>query len=295
MRELGKKTLKNEAIIQLQQVGKKFSRHAVLDKVDLTIVQGDRIALIGQNGAGKTTLIRTLLGQYHHEGQVVVAGAHPRKNRVEVLQHIGFVPQHSPPIQMSVHELLQFSAKLNQYSNVSKISQVAEDLGLDVGEHGKKPFLKLSGGMKQKLLIALALAKEPSILIMDEPAANLDPEGRKAFFLRLSQIQEQTTMILSSHRVDELLPLINRIIELDCGKIVLDEASGEHSLAGKMLSCRVKPANATEGIHKLLNEWKFEQSSDGTFYEGQIIDADRLRFLNAISHFANHISELNIT
>lgn len=280
--------------ITLQKIVKKFAKQVVLDHVDLNILPGDRIALIGQNGAGKTTLIRTLLGQYNHSGALSIDGKAPRSARVEVLQHIGFVPQHSPPIQMSVQELLTMSAKLNHQSSLSKIWQVTDDLGLDVKAHQKKPFVKLSGGMKQKLLIAMALAKEPSVLIMDEPAANLDPEGRKAFFLRLAKIHPDTMMILSSHRVDELLTLINRIIEMDCGRIVQDERIVSPSNAGRLLFCKVKPVDITEAIQQVFDDWQFTKSSDGLFYEGQIIDADRLRFLNAISHFANHIHELNI-
>ncbi len=284
-----------DPIINLEDISKKFTRQVVLDHVHLEIIPGDRIALIGQNGAGKTTMIRSILGQYNCEGNISVAGRQPRKDRVEVLQHIGFVPQHPPPIQMSVQELIKFSAKLNKNSEVQQIIQVAEDLGFEVNAHKRKPFLKLSGGMKQKLLIAMALAKNPTVLIMDEPAANLDPAGRKAFFLRLSKIHQQTTMILSSHRVDELLSLINRIIEMDYGKIVLDERTGKHSLSGKLLSCKVKVIDMTDPIKKMLDDWDFQENSEDLCYEGQIVDVDRLRFLNAISHFANHIRELNIT
>ncbi|MBF0288160.1 MAG: ABC transporter ATP-binding protein [SAR324 cluster bacterium] len=281
-------------MINIQNISKKFTRHVVLDHVNLEIMQGDRIALIGLNGAGKTTLIRTILGQYNHEGILSVAGGEPRKDRVEILQHVGFVPQHSPPIQMSVQELIKFSGKLNKNSDASAICEIVDDLGFNADDHKKKPFLKLSGGMKQKLLIAMALAKKPSVLIMDEPAANLDPAGRKAFFLRLSKIHRETTMILSSHRVDELLALINRIIEMDHGKIVLDERTGIHSLAGHLVFCKLKIMDMTDPIKKMMEDWNFQKNSEDCCYEGQIMDVDRLRFLNAISHFANHICELNI-
>jgi len=210
-------------LIEIQEISKKFSGQVVLDKFSLTIDYSDKIALIGPNGAGKTTLIRIILGHYQHNGSISVFGENPRKNRIHVLDHIGFVPQYPPPIAMNIKELVQFSAKISKRSKVEKIYQIADDLKLDIYSNEKKPFVKLSGGMKQKLLIALALAKDPSLLIMDEPTANLDLEGREAFFLKLKNIPKETIIILSSHRSDELLSLVNRIIEMNCGKIVVNE------------------------------------------------------------------------
>lgn len=210
-------------MIQLKNLSKKLGRELVLDQLNLSISRGERIALIGPNGAGKTTLIRIILGQYLYQGEISVLGRDPRKNRVEVLENIGFVPQLPPPLQMTVAELIKFTAHISKNSSVENIRGKAEALGLDIEKHARKTFLTLSGGMKQKLLIALALAKKPKILIMDEPAANLDPQGRQAFFLQLRASMETTTMILSSHRVDEVLNLINRIVEMDYGKVVRDE------------------------------------------------------------------------
>ena len=101
-------------MIQLKQVSKNFQRQQVLDRLDLQVIPGDRIALIGQNGAGKTTLIRSLLGQYEHQGTLRVFQKDPRIERVGVLQHVGFVPQHPPPLQMNVGELVTFADSLSE-------------------------------------------------------------------------------------------------------------------------------------------------------------------------------------
>ncbi len=280
-------------MIKLNKIYKKFGAQTVLDGLDLEIKPGDRIALIGQNGAGKTTLIRTLLGQYTQEGQLMVFGMSPRLERVNVLQHIGFVPQHSPPIQMSVHELIDFTDSLSSAPIIKNTQTIATELELDVAEQADKPFFKLSGGMKQKLLIALALAKQPDLLIMDEPAANLDPAGRKAFFTQLSNLPKKTGMLLSSHRVDELLPLVNRIIEMDCGKIVQDEQIKSSSSNGQLFHCRLQLNNENESILATLTAWQFE-SEENNFFSGQIAEEDRLRFFTAISHFSNHITQMNL-
>ncbi|MBF0193059.1 MAG: ABC transporter ATP-binding protein [Magnetococcales bacterium] len=208
-------------MIQIKGIEKKFQRHQVLDGVEVSINAGDRIALIGSNGAGKTSLIRCILGEYSFTGDLKVSGLDPRKQRVDVLGQVGFVPQLPPPLKVRVEELISLTAQLMKVS-VDKIRLVAEQLGLDITRHNKQIFFKLSGGMKQKLLIAIALARDPKILILDEPAANLDPDARETFFSLLGNMPKETVMLLSSHRVDEISGLVNRVIEMDQGKVVLD-------------------------------------------------------------------------
>ncbi|MBT3226017.1 MAG: ABC transporter ATP-binding protein [Deltaproteobacteria bacterium] len=281
-------------MIDIQNLTKQFGKYTVLDGISVKINKGDRIALIGQNGAGKTTLIRIILGQYLSEGSLTVFGKNPRHHRVEVLDRIGFVPQLPPPIQMSVGELVNFSASISQKSSLDGIYAKASDLGLDIEHHVKKPFQKLSGGMKQKLLIALALARQPDILIMDEPAANLDPSGRQAFFLQLIRSMEDTTMLLSSHRVDEVINLINRIIEIDYGKITQDELIDQAELADKVLACQITFTAPNDAATRMLKDWNFTAVNGDLEYQGNFIGAERLRFLTTISHFANHIQKLSI-
>jgi len=196
---------------------------------------------------------------------------------------------------MNVGELVMFSAGISRKSSIDAIYQKAAELGLDIGKNVKKPFQKLSGGMKQKLLIALALARQPDVLIMDEPAANLDPQGRQAFFLQLIRSLEKTTMLLSSHRVDEIINLINRIVEMDYGKIVQDERIDQSHFADKMLACRVTLTKNHEAAIRMLKDWGFKNINGGLELEGSFIGAERLRFLTSISHFANHIQKLNIS
>ncbi|MBF0454109.1 MAG: ABC transporter ATP-binding protein [Magnetococcales bacterium] len=208
-------------MIQVRGIEKRFQRHPVLDGVDLSVLAGDRIALIGSNGAGKTSLIRCILGEYSFSGVLTVVGLDPRRDRVAVLDRVGFVPQLPPPLKVRVEELVALTAGLMRVP-AEEIHQVARGLGLDLSQHRKQIFFKLSGGMKQKLLIAIALARRPRILILDEPAANLDPEARETFFAQLAAMPKETVMLLSSHRVDEISQLVNRVVEMDQGKVVVD-------------------------------------------------------------------------
>jgi ABC-2 type transport system ATP-binding protein len=200
---------------------KTFRRARVLDGVRLTIEAGERVALIGSNGAGKTTLIRCLLGEYTCAGVVRVAGLNPRMHRSEALNKIGFVPQLPPPLKMPVGQLIEFSASLCGVAP-ARMAGIAGELGLDVAAVRSRQFLRLSGGMKQKLLIAIALGRDTHVLLMDEPAANLDPDARKIFFDLLAQRQEKTTMLISCHRLSEMTRIITRVVEMDMGRVTGD-------------------------------------------------------------------------
>ena len=208
-------------MIRIETVGKTFGRARVLDGVSLSIDEAERVALIGSNGAGKTSLIRCLLGEYAFSGEIRVDGRSPRRERRKVLDGIGFVPQLPPPLKMPVGDLVRFAAAVSR-AGAAQITAVLARLGLELADVAAKPFVKLSGGQKQKILSAIALGRECRLLILDEPTANLDPAARKVLFDLLAERPDRT-MIISSHRIEEVAGLVNRVVEMDRGKIVLDE------------------------------------------------------------------------
>jgi ABC-2 type transport system ATP-binding protein len=212
----------NNSLISAANLFKSFKKQIVLNDVSIDFNAGERISLSGPNGAGKTTLIRCILGQYIYEGNLKVLGLNPHTHHEEIMSQIGFVPQIPPPLKMTVKEMLDFFSKLTNTST-DKFLKISSDLGLKVNENLKKPFLKLSGGMKQKLLVAFALGRNPKILLMDEPSANLDPEAREIFFDYLKNFDKNALMILSSHRIKEISVLVNRAVEMDLGEVVLDK------------------------------------------------------------------------
>jgi len=213
-------------MIICDQVYKRFRRQVVLDQVTFQVQPGEHIALVGANGAGKTTLMRCLLGEYSWEGTISVGGLNPRRQRQQVLARIGFVPQLPPPLKMPVGQLLHFVAGVCGIK-LQNISDLTLKLGLDLQPLLSRPFVKLSGGQKQKILIAIALGRQSDILMLDEPAANLDPPARQIFLELLQKQQQHTTTLISSHRLNELVALVTRVIELDFGKIVMDQTTAK--------------------------------------------------------------------
>ena len=210
-------------MIKVSNLTKKFGSHVSLDNVSCEFNKNEAIALMGANGAGKTTLIRSILGYYHpDDGEVLINGLNPIKQRTEVLKDISFVPQLPPPIKLSISELMQY---ISISADVDKelISHYANEMKLDLNANLNKSFFKLSGGMKQKLLIAISLAKKSDIIIYDEPTANLDPKARDDFYRLLKQNEDEKVLLFVTHRLEEVKELVNRQIYMDLGKIVSDE------------------------------------------------------------------------
>lgn len=281
-------------MIHLKHVAKTFRRARVLDGVSLDIAIGERVALIGSNGAGKTTLIRCLLGEYTFDGEVTVDGLDPRANRTAVLGNIGFVPQLPPPLKMPVGQLIDFSAALCG-TDPRRIDLIAGRLGLDVDGVRSRQFVRLSGGMKQKLLIAIALGRDARVLVMDEPAANLDPEARKIFFDLLAERQDSATMLISSHRLDEVSALVNRVIEMDMGKVVLDDRVADDVTLTGTLACRIVIKRFEPAFAKAIDAWQFVASDDRLVWTGQVAGPDRLRFLGVVSRYTALVSDIALT
>jgi ABC-2 type transport system ATP-binding protein len=282
-----------DAMIEVQGLTKCFERAPVLDRLDLAIAAGERVALVGANGAGKTTLFRCLLGEYTHAGRIAVAGRDPRLSRAEVLRRVGFVPQLPPPLRMGVGGLLAFAAAVCG-ATTAPMEQVARRLGLDPRSLWRQPFARLSGGQKQKLLIAVALGRPVELLVMDEPAANLDPEARRVFFQLLAERQERATMLISSHRLDEVAQLATRVIELDRGRLVLDDRVDGAASLDALLRCRVVLARASDAAAAAFASWGLLAGEAGLVFEGAIAGPDRLRFLGAVARYAGLLRSLSL-
>jgi len=281
-------------MIQLSNVVKKFRRNEVLKGIDLSIERGQRVALGGSNGAGKTTLIRCLLGEYKCLGEVTIDHQDPREFRQQVLSKVGFVPQLPPPLRMPVGQLIRFAASLCG-ADPEQMIMVAGQLGFDARQFYRQPFVKLSGGQKQKLLIAIALGRDSELLVMDEPAANLDPDARHILFKLLAEKQQSSAMLISSHRLDEVASLVNRVVEMDQGKIVLDDKVADLVDMSSQLACVVRMTQHEDAFARALLEWRFQvDEKDNKVWSGLVAGPDRLRFLGMLSRYAALLSGIEM-
>lgn len=215
--------------IELERIGKSFGKVTALRDVQLAIPSGAKVALIGPNGSGKTTLIRVLLGLVDHQGRVVLDGG---RRRAELASRIAYVPQVAPQMAAPVGDLVRAVCELRGLDR-ALVNAAAERLDLPLAALERREFRALSGGSKQKLLIALALAPRPALAILDEPTASLDAEARGRFLALQRELIRDATLILCSHRLDEIRPLVDHVIALDEGTVAYDGPAAEY-LAGRV-------------------------------------------------------------
>ncbi|MEW5853536.1 MAG: ABC transporter ATP-binding protein [Myxococcota bacterium] len=208
-------------MIEVNNVSKSFSRVRALHDVTLRVEPGERVAFVGANGSGKTTLLRALIGLVRVEGQVRIRGVDPARSPEEALRHVAYIPQIAPPLEAPVGEVVRAFCALRGRTYDDVRARVAR-LGLDLEALRPTRFRDLSGGQKQKLLAAMALATEAPILVCDEPTANLDPVARTAFFEQVHERAGESILILCSHRLDEVRTLVDRVVELRDGRVVRD-------------------------------------------------------------------------
>lgn len=208
-------------MIVCEQVSKRFGKVTALDGVSLRIEQGERVALVGTNGSGKTSLLRALVGLLRVNGQITINGVDVGRAPERALRQVAYMPQVTPPLEAPVTELVQAFCALRG-THPRAVAECAGRLGLALEATARMRVRDLSGGMKQKLAAALALASDAPLLLCDEPTASLDAAARAALFTLLSERPANYSLVLCSHRADDLHALVDRVIELRDGKVVRD-------------------------------------------------------------------------
>ncbi|GAB4528247.1 MAG: hypothetical protein Kow0063_04270 [Anaerolineae bacterium] len=207
-------------MIKVVDLTKKFGLFTAVDHLSFEVAPGQAVALWGPNGAGKTTVIRSLLGLYSTEGELWVNGWDVRKEGKKARSVMGYVPQELAFYgDLSTRQTLRFYARLKGVAP-PRVEKVLAEAGLS--EHGDKRVAALSGGMKQRLALAIALLSDPPLLLLDEPTSNLDATAREDFIkLLLRQRAEGKTLLLTSHRLEEIEMLASRVLVLESGRLKL--------------------------------------------------------------------------
>ncbi len=214
-------------MINISHLTMRFGRQAAVSDVSLDVRPGESIALWGTNGAGKSTVLRCVMGLLRFGGSIRIAGLDVQKQGKQARQNIGYVPQ-----ELGFYDDLRVAAAIKYFGTLKGAGAKLVDTTLDrVGllGHGKKRIRELSGGMKQRLALALALINDPQILILDEVTASLDACGRGEFVSLLSNVLKggRQTMLFASHRVEEIRQLATRVISLEAGQIRSDQPANE--------------------------------------------------------------------
>jgi ABC-2 type transport system ATP-binding protein len=209
-----------QAALETDQLGKRYGRQWALRDCSLRLPAGRVAALVGPNGAGKSTLLHLAVGLSRPDaGAVRIFGETPYDNR-SVLAEIGFVAQDTPLYRdFTAADLITMGGKLNRRWDATLARTRLADLGIPPN----KAVGKLSGGQRAQVALALALAKRPRLLLLDEPVASLDPLARRAFLQTLmgSVADSGTTVLLSSHLLADVERVCDYLIVLHAAQVRL--------------------------------------------------------------------------
>lgn len=214
--------------MMLEAVGvtKRFGKIAAVDDVSFALEQGRSLALWGSNGAGKTTLIRCVLGVVRSRGTIRVGGLDVRLRGKRARSLIGYVPQ-----ELAFHDDTRLRTAMSFFAGLrcapaGRASEALEAVGL-AGHEGKR-VRDLSGGMKQRLALAVAMLSDPPLIVLDEPTSNLDASGRGDVVETLQRLRaEGKTLVFASHRPDEVIALADRVMVMERGSVVRDTTPAE--------------------------------------------------------------------
>lgn len=226
--------------IIINHLTKTYGQHKAVDDISFSIESGEIVGFLGPNGAGKSTTMKIASGYLSAtSGDVKINGINIEQDRKLAQAGIGYLPEHNPLyLDMYVHEFLTFAGRVshpqNKINNES-IIKVIQDCGLSPEQN--KQIGQLSKGYRQRVGLAQALLHDPKVLILDEPTTGLDPNQILEIRRLIKSIAKHKTVIFSTHIMQEVQALCDRVLLINKGKILADQSIDEF---GKNLNGDVK-------------------------------------------------------
>ncbi|WP_183407709.1 ABC transporter ATP-binding protein [Nocardioides marmoriginsengisoli] len=242
---------------QAGDLSHRYGRHDALIDVTFSLAPGVT-GLVGVNGAGKSTLLRllstTLLPR---SGSLTLFGSDPAHQLADVRRRIGYMPQSLDiPGGLGVRDFLAYMAWLRGYGRRQRPDLIDQALvATDLTGRGRSRVGSLSGGMLRRLLLAQAVLGEPELLVLDEPTAGLDPEQRVRVRELIGRTRPDCATVVSSHLIEDLVPVARRVLMLDGGQLVFDGSIDELGARGAGLVAAGSGLSAHEAAFlSLLSE-----------------------------------------
>lgn len=213
--------------ISIQNLTKYYGSQKAVNKISFEIQSGEIVGFIGPNGAGKSTTMKVITGFLSDfEGSVLVNGLDVRHQAIDVKKIIGYLPEHNPLyLEMYVREYLLFISKVYEIQGDLNqiVDEVIEKTGLQKEQH--KKIQQLSKGYRQRVGLASVLIHNPQVLVLDEPTTGLDPNQIVEIRNLIAEVGKQKTVILSTHIMQEVEAICNRVIIINNGEIVANDNS----------------------------------------------------------------------
>jgi ABC-2 type transport system ATP-binding protein len=214
--------------LKINKITKLFGKQKALDQVSFSVAQGDLLGFLGPNGAGKSTLMKIITGFLPaDEGDVFLDDEKISTDKTSFRKNIGYLPEHNPLYtDLYVKEFLEITAGFYHLKNKKQhVARMVELTGL--GDEQHKKIGALSKGYRQRVGLAQALIHDPKVLILDEPTTGLDPNQLEDIRSLIRSISLEKTVILSSHIMQEVEAVCNRVVIIHKGKIVADGGIAE--------------------------------------------------------------------
>jgi ABC-2 type transport system ATP-binding protein len=214
--------------LKINNITKLFGRQKALDQVSFRVINGELLGLLGPNGAGKSTLMKIITGYLPaNSGEVWIGDRKVLVENTSLRKKIGYLPEHNPLyLDLYVKEYLEIIAGFYQLKNRKQhTNRMVELIGL--GDEQHKKIGALSKGYRQRVGLAQALIHDPQVLILDEPTTGLDPNQLEDIRSLIRNISREKTVILSSHIMQEVEAVCNRVVIINKGKIVADGTISE--------------------------------------------------------------------
>ena len=249
--------------IEVNNISKSYGTQKALDSISFSVKKGEIVGFLGPNGAGKSTLMKILTTYIAaDEGTATINGFNVNSQAKEVQQSIGYLPEHNPLyLDLYVREYLSFNADVYKVAK-SRIEEVIQLTGLSNESH--KKIGQLSKGFRQRVGLANALLHNPDVLILDEPTTGLDPNQLVEIRNVIKNVGKDKTVFLSTHIMQEVEAICDRVIIIDKGKIVADKKLDNLISTDKEQIIEVEFDNAVEEelIAKIENLTSYKNTQD---------------------------------
>ncbi len=257
--------------ISVKNISKQFGNQWAVNNISFEIKSGEIVGFIGPNGAGKSTTMKIITGYLPPgSGEVFINGMNTREKSMDIKRIIGYLPENNPLYHdMYVKEYLLYSAGLYGLKGkkaIARVNEIIDMVGLGPEKH--KKIGKLSKGYKQRVGISQALVHDPLVLILDEPTSGLDPNQIIEIRNLISNVGREKTVMLSTHIMQEVEAICDRVIILDKGIIRADEGAkniGKNRLSGQTIQIELESAVSLE-IWKKLKEVEEVRELAGNIY-----------------------------
>ena len=252
--------------IEVLSVTKSYGNQLALNEISFSANKGEIIGFLGPNGAGKSTMMKIITGFISPtKGTVLVSGINVLKSPEEAKAKIGYLPEQNPLYQeMYVKEYLQFQASIFKVSKET-IGTVIETVGLSPEVH--KKISQLSKGYQQRVGIAAAIIHNPDVLILDEPTTGLDPNQIQEIRNLLTKLGKEKTILFSTHIMQEVEALCDRVIIINKGELLIDTSIEELKQSNEqIIEVTFDYKIEEQFIQRLPNIITYKNNFDNTWY-----------------------------